>query len=298
MYKGIFLSVLSSILFGVIYYYPILLQPLSVVDIFCWRLLMSFPAIVILIILERQWAEITNLFKRIYKNPSFIFTLLLSAALLSIQMFIFVWAPIAGRALSASLGYFMLPLVMVVCGRIFYKERFRFLQKIAVSMAAFGVALQAYITQAFSWDTIVISVGYPIYFMFRKKMQIDGISGTFSDFFFLAISCFVYFMIKSDMHKMFNELTQFVFLIPSLGIITAVAFAAYFTASRLLPLGLFGLFGYAEPVLLTIVSIFFMNESISTEHIMPYFLIWGAVVFLMLDGIYICIRHQRKTEIQ
>ena len=296
MVKGVALSVFASCLFGLVYYYPVFLRPLSIVDIFCWRLLMSFPAILALVLVEKQWHSIIDLVVRIKKNPLFLLGLLFSASILSVQMLIFVWAPLTGRALSASLGYFMLPLTMVVCGRIFYKERFSFLQKIAVTLACAGVAIEIYVTGAFSWETAVICLGYPIYFMFRRKMKIDGISGTFSDFFFLALACGTYFAIQYDFNKIIDDVNTFHLYLPMLGIITAIAFAAYFASGKLLPLGLFGLLGYVEPVLLAIVSIVFLHESLSPEHILPYSLIWSAVLVLIIEGVVYTMRSLKRKR--
>lgn len=297
MYKGILLSLTASCLFGLVYYYPVLLRPLSIIDIFCWRLLMSFPAILLLVFAERQSGAIVYLFKRIRAQPLLLLALLFSALLVAIQMLIFVWAPLSGKALSTSLGYFMLPLTMVICGRVFYKERFSFFQKIAVVLAFIGVALEVYITGAFSWETVIICVGYPIYFMFRRYMNIDGVAGTLSDFFFIALGCLIYFIIQYDIQKVTDDVVNFHLFIPLLGIVTAVAFAAYFSASRLLPLGLFGLLGYVEPILLAIVSILFLHETISAEHIIPYAFIWGSVCLLILEGIIYTLRNFKYKRI-
>ena len=295
MIKGVALSILASCLFGLLYYYPVLLQPLSVVDIFCWRLLTSFPAIIVLILIEKQWSSISALFIRIKDQPFLLVGLLFSSFLLTIQMLIFIWAPINGHGLSASLGYFLLPLSMVVFGQIFYKERLSIFQKIAVLLASIGVISEVYITGAFSWETAVIALGYPIYFMTRRKLQIEGIAGTFSDFFFIFIGCLIYFLLHYPCNKIISDLSHFHIFIPMLGIITAIAFAMYFVARRLLPLGLFGLLGYVEPVLLTVVSVLFLHESISTEHILPYGLIWLSVCVLALEGtIYILRTVKRK----
>ena len=295
MIKGVALSILASCLFGLLYYYPVLLQPLSVVDIFCWRLLTSFPAIIVLILIEKQWSSISALFIRIKDQPFLLVGLLFSSFLLTIQMIIFIWAPINGHGLSASLGYFLLPLSMVVFGQIFYKERLSIFQKIAVLLASIGVISEVYITGAFSWETAIIALGYPIYFMTRRKLQIEGIAGTFSDFFFIFIGCLIYFLLHYPCNEIISDLSHFHIFIPMLGIITAIAFAMYFVARRLLPLGLFGLLGYVEPVLLTVVSVLFLHESISTEHILPYGLIWLSVCVLALEGtIYILRTVKRK----
>lgn len=298
MYRGILLSLSASCLFGFVYYYPVLLKPLSIIDIFCWRLLMSFPAILLLVFAERQWQAIVDLFKRIQTQPLFLLALIFSALLIGVQMLIFVWAPLSGKALSTSLGYFMLPLTMVISGRVFYKERFSFFQKIAVALAFIGVALEVYITGAFSWETAVICIGYPIYFMFRRYMKIDGIAGTFSDFFFIALGCLIYFISEYNMQKIVDDVINFHVYIPLLGIITAIAFAAYFSASRLLPLGLFGLLGYVEPILLAVVSILFLHENISPEHLIPYGLIWGAVCVLIIEGLIYTLRNFKYKRLK
>ncbi|OCF97240.1 EamA family transporter RarD [Gilliamella apicola] len=298
MIKGVALSILASCLFGLLYYYPVLLQPLSVVDIFCWRLLTSFPAIIVLILIEKQWSSISALFIRIKDQPFLLVGLLFSSFLLTIQMLIFIWAPINGHGLSASLGYFLLPLSMVVFGQIFYKERLSIFQKIAVLLASIGVILEIYITGAFSWETAVIALGYPIYFMTRRKLQIEGIAGTFSDFFFIFIGCLIYFLLHYPCNQIISDLSHFHIFIPMLGIITAIAFAMYFVARRLLPLGLFGLLGYVEPVLLTIVSVLFLHESVSSEHIVSYGLIWLSVCVLALEGILYLLRAVRRKRLK
>ncbi|OCG63777.1 EamA family transporter RarD [Gilliamella sp. Fer4-1] len=297
MIKGITLSILASCLFGLLYYYPVLLQPLSVIDIFCWRLLTSFPAIIVLISIEKQWPEIAMLLTRIKQQPSLLIGLLFSSLLLTIQMLIFIWAPLNGHGLSASLGYFLLPLTMVIIGQLVYQEKLSFLQKISVGLAVLGVIIEIYMTQAFSWETAVIALGYPIYFMVRRKLQIEGIAGTFSDFFFIFLGCLGYFLISHRVNKILDDLIHFHLYIPILGIITALAFAMYFMARRLLPMGLFGLLGYVEPVLLTIVSALFLHESISPEHIVSYGLIWSSVCVLALEGCLFVLRAIKRKII-
>ncbi len=298
MIKGVVLSILASCLFGLLYYYPVLLQPLSVVDIFCWRLLTSFPAIIILICFEKQWSAIADLFLRIKQRPVLLLGLIASSLLLTIQMLIFIWAPLNGHGLSASLGYFLLPLAMVIFGKVFYGETLTFFQKIAVTFAAIGVCLEIYTTSAFSWETAVIALGYPIYFMTRRKLKIEGISGTFSDFFFIFLGCLSYFIFNYNVQQIIHDLTHFHIFIPMLGIITAIAFAMYFVARRLLPMGLFGLLGYVEPVLLTCVSLLFLHESISSQHIMPYGFIWLSVCVLALEGSIFVLRAIKRKRIR
>jgi chloramphenicol-sensitive protein RarD len=296
MFKGILLSISASCLFGLVYYFPVLLKPLDLMSIFCWRLLMSFPAIVILITAEKRWDAMGNLLKRIKKQPLFILAILFSAALLSVQMLIFIWAPLNGKALSTSLGYFILPLAMVIAGRFVYKEKFSIYQKIAITLAIIGVIYEIFMNGAFSWETIVVAVGYPIYLIFRREMRLDGIEGTFSDFFCMAIGCAIYMCCRYTPTEISTQFFYHPLAIPMLGMITALAFAAYFTSAKCLPLGLFGLLGYIEPVLLVLVSLFLLHEKLLAEHILTYVMIWGAVCLLILEGVVHVIRSIRRRK--
>ena len=79
-----------------------------------------------------------------------------SAALLGSQLWVFLWAPLHGRLLEVSLGYFLLPLIMVLVGRFYYHERLDALQWLAVGCAAVGVAHELWATHAFSWPTLLV----------------------------------------------------------------------------------------------------------------------------------------------
>lgn len=296
--KGVVLSIVASCLFGSLYYFPVLLQPMKAEETFCWRLLMSVPTIALLISFEHAWHLFGELVERIKKQPIVLAGLLLSAFLLGIQMFLFIWAPLNGRALSTSLGYFALPLVMVVTGRLLYKETFSPLQFIAVSFALVGVLAEVYVSRSFSWETAVVALGYPVYLVFRRKLKTDNVVGLFLDFLLIAIVGCVYLWFYPHSFSIIAARPLFWILIPSLGAITAVAFAAYFAASRILPLGLFGMLSYVEPVLFVLVSMILLGEGIPPGHLFSYSMIWAAVFFLVLEGAVHTIRyflHHKKT---
>ncbi|MFP3345407.1 EamA family transporter RarD, partial [Halomonas sp. SIMBA_159] len=82
--------------------------------------------------LSKAWPQVKAIVSAVRQRPLLWLGLPLSAFLLGVQFWLFMWAPINGRALPVSLGYFMMPLVMVVLGRFVYQDRLSGLQKIAV----------------------------------------------------------------------------------------------------------------------------------------------------------------------
>src|SRR3546814_4801047 len=85
--------------------------------------------------------------------------LLASAALIGVQLWLFVWAPLHGKALDVSMGYFLLPLAMVLVGRVAYAERLSRVQTVAVVIAALGVAHELFRINSFSWATALVVFG-------------------------------------------------------------------------------------------------------------------------------------------
>src|SRR3546814_12223246 len=123
MKRGVALSVLSSCLFATLYYYATILQPLSGEQIFAWRVVLGLPALALLISRARGWGEIHSIHGRLRSEARLGLMLLASAALIGVQLWLFVWAPLHGKALDVSMVYFLLPLALGMVGRVAFAER-------------------------------------------------------------------------------------------------------------------------------------------------------------------------------
>ncbi|MEE4715007.1 EamA family transporter RarD [Pseudomonas alliivorans] len=281
MYKGVVLSVLASVLFGVMYFYTSLMKPLDGQEIFGWRMLLTVPCATLFMLFSGDWKLVRALAARLRRQPVLFFGLLLSSVLLGAQLLIFMWAPLHGRSLEVSLGYFLLPLSMILTGRVVYGEHLSYLQKIAAAFAAIGVGHELWRLGSFSWETLLVAGGYPLYFVLRRRLKTDNLGGLWFDMLFM-LPIGLWFIANG--HPLAIQQTPLLYLlIPVLGIISASALVSYIIASRLLPFSLFGLLSYVEPVLLVGVALL-LGESISRDEILTYIPIWIAVGVLILEG--------------
>lgn len=144
MSKGVVLSVAASVLFAVMYYFTSLLAPLSGLEIFGWRMLLTVPCMTVFMVVSGEWRQVWQLLRLLAGKPRLIGGIVLSSVLLGVQLWLFMWAPLNGRSLDVSLGYFLLPLTMVLTGRLVYGEKLSRLQLIAVVFAAIGVLNELY----------------------------------------------------------------------------------------------------------------------------------------------------------
>ncbi|CAD5201873.1 EamA family transporter RarD [Pseudomonas sp. FEN] len=283
MSRGIVFSVLASCLFAIMYFYTSVLSPLNGEEIFGWRMLLTAPCMTVFMLVSGDWKLVPAILTRVRREPLLPLKLLLSAALLGLQLWVFLWAPLNGHSLDVSLGYFLLPLSMVLTGRIVYGERLSRLQTIAALLALCGVLNELYRVGSFSWTTLLVAIGYPIYFVLRRRNRTDNLGGLWLEMMLLLPVAWWFVQHGEQGFAVVNQRPALYALIPLLGAISAAALICYLLASRMLAFGLFGLLGYVEPVLLVIVALL-LGESIGPEEWLTYLPIWLAVLVLVLEG--------------
>ncbi|MBC3337985.1 EamA family transporter RarD [Pseudomonas proteolytica] len=292
MSKGVVLSVAASVLFAVMYYFTSLLAPLSGLEIFGWRMLLTVPCMTVFMVVSGEWRHVWELLRLLAGKPQLIGGTVLSSVLLGVQLWLFMWAPLNGRSLDVSLGYFLLPLTMVLTGRLVYGEKLSRLQLIAVVLAAIGVLNELYQVGGFSWATLLVIIGYPIYFVLRKRLATDHLGGLWLDM-ALMLPVALWFVQSGEQGFAVLDAHKGLYgLIPMLGLISASALVCYIIASRLLAFSLFGLLSYVEPVLLLGVALL-LGESIGPGEWLTYIPIWLAVMVLVFEGFKHLMRQRR-----
>ena len=293
VFKGLIASVSASFLFGVLYYIAPALVPLDGEQVFGWRVLSTLPFTTLLLFWRGEADKVVLLVRRVQKNPSFALALLFSAAMFGGQLWLFLWAPMQGRAMAVSLGYFLLPLVMVLAGRMLFGERLSRGQMMAAGLATLGVLHELLTAGGLAWETWFVAIGYTVYFAFRRRIGTAHIGGHWLDMALLAPPALWFVTRTPSSLPLIADHHHLWLLIPVLGVLSAVALALYMMASRLLPLGLFGLLSYVEPVLLAMVALM-LGESIQPGQWWTYGPIFVAVACLVADSV-IRIRAANRT---
>lgn len=285
MTQGVLQSIMASVLFGAMYYYASWLAPLSGEQIFGWRMLLALPALTLFLRLTGESNLITTLLKRLKGERHLWIGLPLSAALMGVQLWLFMWAPVNGKALEVSLGYFMMPLVLVLIGRFYYGERLSQLQIMATACAVLGVCHEIYQAGSFPWVSQVVALGYPAYFVLRRELNTGDMGGLWFDI-ALALPVAAWFALGGEANTpaTWSEHPHLYLQVPFLGVLSIVAMGLYSAASKHLPMALFGLLGYVEPVLLVIAALL-IGEMIEPQEWLTYLPIWLAVGLLALDGL-------------
>lgn len=282
--RGIGLSVLASSLFAFLSGYTRLLAPLDGTDIFAWRILITLLCVLGLLAWRGELPRLRAAMAELLASPARIALLVLMAALLALQQWLFLWGSVNGRALEVSLGYFMLPLSMVLVGRFHYREKMDLLQRLAVLCACVGVAHELWMTRAFSWPTLAVALGYPPYFMLRRRIRLDSMLIFAVELMVLALPSLLALVLSPATGPTLRTPAMWL-LLPGLGILSMIALTSYLRAGKLLPMGLFGILGYVEPVLLVLVAMAVLGESLQLAQLGTYVPIWLSVLLTALHSV-------------
>lgn len=294
---GIALNVFSSFLFALMYGYVGVLKPLTGEEIYGWRILLTIPCLTVMLVLMGSWGEIKDIVQRLIHERLFWAKRLISSFLLGIQLWLFMWAPVNGYALDVSLGYFLLPIALVVLGRIAFKERVTPLQLVACFLACIGIINELFATESVSWPAFVVCAGYTVYFWLRRVLGTSNLGGLWFDMVLsLPVSLFFVFSTRTIFHSQSHVLPSFPMplLIIGLGVISTSALALSTLSSKKLSMPLFGLLSYVEPFLLVLASLI-LGESIAPSQWPTYIAIWLAVVMLIIEGVIVVYKSLKRA---
>lgn len=280
---GLGYSILASLMFGLIPWYVQWLNPLDGYLLFWNRILFSSATALIALLLLSKF----QLFLQLLKQPANMIWLSAGTVLVGFQWWLFVWAPMNDLTTELSLGYFLLPLTLVLTGRIVYSEKLRPLQLAGTILAAIGVAHEVYQFGSLSWIAVAVAAGYPLYFLIRRKVKVN----TLACFIFenlLLLPFAVFAIVNSEgFFQTVAANSDLYYLLPGLGVLCTTAMLIYITASKALPVSLFGLLSFLEPVIIFMVAVFILREPLPTTQWVTYGFIWLATAIICIDSIRI-----------
>jgi len=281
---GVALAIVSNLLFGVLYAYSHFLAPLSGTQVFIWRMLAMWVALVGYLVLSGRLGLHLDKLKKLGSIKQWVWLLLPTPIFLS-QFWLFMWAPVNGQGVQTAMGYFLFPLMMVVFGCVLFGEKLSRLQWLAVGFAALGVASEIVRTQSVSWATLWVCGTYPLYYIIRRLQGIGAITGLLVDLTIFAPFALGYLVfIAPSSLSLVGGSSYFIMMLIGLGILSVLAMKTNVDASQMLPVNVYGMMSYLEPALLFILAITILGNPFESAMLYSYGLIWLGIAFLIAHG--------------
>ena len=294
---GVALAILSNVLFGVLYAYSSFLAPLSGTQVFIWRMLAMWAALIGYLLISGRLGFHMDKLKALGSVKQWAWLLLPTPIFLS-QFWLFMWAPVNGQGVQTAMGYFLFPLMMVVFGCVLFGEKLSRLQWLAVAFAAVGVGSEIVRTQSVSWATLWVCGTYPIYYILRRLQGIGAVTGLLIDLTIFAPFALAYvFFIAPSSLSLVSGSGFFIAMLIGLGVMSVLAMKTNVDASQMLPMNVYGMMSYLEPALLFILAITVLGNPFESAMIYSYGLIWLGIACLITHGVRQLRRAQKESKI-
>jgi len=277
------MAVLAYALWGILPLYFLSLRPSGAFEIVAWRILFSLVFCAIIITVTRKWRALTA----ILGQPRIVFMMGLAAVFIFINWQVYVYATLDGKVIEASLGYFINPIVTVLLGVIFLRERLRIAQWIAVGTSLIAVVVLAFNYGALPWVSLALALSFGFYGLIKKHVgpAVDAVSGLTIETAWLAPVAVVQLAVVGTSAGLTLGTVSLAhtLLLVSSGVLTAVPLLLFAAAARRLPLVYLGLIQYLAPVLQFVVGAFVLHESMPPARWIGFALVWVALVILSID---------------
>lgn len=281
--QGSMAAVLANFLFSLLFLFGLILQPLSGTQVAAWRVVMMLISLVALITLLKQWSAVKDYLTTLKSVQDWLI-FILPTPILGAQLWLFMWGPVNGLGLDVTLGYFLYPLVMIVIGRVFYHESMSRLQGLATGCAAIGIGYDVWLFGHISWATLFVCLGYPPYYLMRRKLAVPPITGLLADL-TLLLPVVIFILLQSGGVALVATAPKLWYLLPLLGILSTAAMSLTMVASNKLPVSLFGTLCYLEPIFLFVFSLTILHQSIEEgSSVVMYGLIFVALMIMVMDS--------------
>ncbi len=283
MKNGIISAIGAYALWGVLPVYWKSIQAVSALETICHRMIWSFVFVALVLIWKKRWRWLGQVRER----PATLITFLVTAGILALNWFIYIWAVNTGHVVDASLGYFVNPLLSVFLGVIFLRERLRLWQWVALGLAAGGVVFLTLGYGAFPWIALTLAVSFGLYGLLRKTAPLGSLEGLMLEMTFLfppALAYLVYAELTGSASFGHAGITTSA-LLALTGVATAFPLLLFASAARQVTLATVGVLQYITPTLQFLLGVLVYGEEFTETRVIGFSVIWTALLIYSIEGI-------------
>ncbi len=281
MKKGLLYAFGAYGLWGLFPLYWKFVKHVPALQVIGHRIGWSFVLLFGVILATGQWTKLRSLLTR-----RALVVYLATGLLLSVNWLIYVWGVNAGYIVETSLGYFINPLISVLLGVFFLRERLRPVQWLPISLAAVGVTYLTFTYGRLPWIAISLAFSFGLYGLVKKLAPLGSLHGLTLEtgmVFAPAVLYLLFAEIQGDGHFLHDGLATDLFLVGA-GVVTTVPLLMFASAVQRIPLTMVGLMQYIAPTIQFLIGVLVYKEPFDQTRLIGFSLVWVALVIFWVEG--------------
>lgn len=273
--RGLAFAVGAYVLWGFLPLYMKALDHVPPAEVVAHRILWSVPVAGAVLIVLRRTADL----RAALRDPRMLGMACVTAALITVNWGIYVWAITSGRALDAALGYYINPLFSIALAALLLRERLGRTQLVAVGLAALAVAVLVFENRSLPWAALALTVTWGFYAFFKKSLPIGPNQGFLLEVLILTVPAagFVLYLGATGAGHFAGTAADTLLLLGA-GPATAVPLILYSNGAKLVRLSTIGILQYIAPTMIFVTAVAVFGEEIDRGRMIAFPMIWAALV--------------------
>ncbi len=281
--KGIGYVVGTYVMWGVFPVYWKWLQRVPALQLVSHRIVWSCFILMSIILFSRQLKS----FRKAALTPSVVRIYIAAALLIGINWLVYVWAVNAEFIIEASLGYFINPLLSVLLGVLFFRERLRAWQWVSLGAAVVGVLYLTVTYGRLPWIALVLAASFGLYGLVKKKAPLGALYGLTLETGLLFLPALLYLIYTGSVGQgaFLHMDAGLDLLLVGAGLMTTVPLLMFASAVQRIPLSLVGILQYISPTLQFLLGVLVYREPVSYARLIGFGIVWAALIVFGVEGI-------------
>lgn len=278
--NGVLLAVLAYIIWGILPVYWKNLDNVPSAEILVSRIVWAFISTLLLVLLMKNGRYLKEDLKMLWRSQRSFWSLFGASVLISGNWFLYIWAVNHGYLVQTSLGYYINPLVSVLLGIFFLKEKLSGAQKMAFLLATFGVIILTLSYGKFPWLSFALAISFAVYGLLKKQIQLDALRGLTIETFFItpiALGYYVWLFVGDRAFFLQADFKTDVLLIFT-GVATALPLVLFAKAAQRMPLYMVGFLQYIAPTMMLFLGVVIYGEKFAKIDFLSFAFIWAALI--------------------
>jgi chloramphenicol-sensitive protein RarD len=280
--SGFWSGVAAYTIWGLVPLYWKLLMHVPAIQVLGHRIVWSLAVLLMLVLTRRRArAALVNVPRRVVGLYA------IAAALIAVNWFLYIFAVNAGFIVETSLGYYITPLVNVLFGVVFFHERMRPAQWIAIAIATAGVVQLTWAYGALPWIAFGLAASFGSYGLAKKKAPLDPLEGLTLETAILAPVAIVFLAVLQGTGEgafLRTGAASDALMIGG-GLVTTIPLLLFAAAVRSVPLSVIGILQYIGPTLQFLIGVFVYGEPFSRAQLVGFSIVWTALAIYAGDSL-------------
>ncbi len=284
-YNGSLMVGGAYIIWGILPIYWKTLEAVPALEILAHRIIWSVFFLWVLMLFQGRIKGFVRQIRHLTGDPRSLLGVFAAGVILNLNWGTYIWAVNHDHIVQTSLGYYINPLISVLLGIIFLKERLSLWQLLAFFLAAVGVLSLTIQYGAFPWVALTLALTFGFYGLFKKLTSLDSISGLTLETMLTCIFALAYliYLGAAGLGSFHFSWTAQSGLLFGAGVVTAVPLLLFGAGAQSLPLFVLGFLQYISPTMTLLLGTLIYHEPFTRGHLLSFAIIWIALIIFSLS---------------